>query len=158
MSKTGKKYSRLKSLEDKFSREGNFDGLIFWNIRESENLLPKQVWQKVLINFCNKNNIDEYTQDKINAFFENAELNRTEYVGKFLKKAKEFGIPLKEICEKKNRGVGEEWRTFKDKANLSRIILEKTLNKEITWEDFKEVPEIVTLTKKIYQFIFKKEK
>ncbi|WP_066433676.1 AAA family ATPase [Chryseobacterium sp. CCH4-E10] len=158
MSKTGKKCSRLKSLEDKFSREGNFDGLIFWNIRESENLLPKQVWQKVLINFCNKNNIDEYTQDKINAFFENAELNRTEYVGKFLKKAKEFGIPLKEICEKKNRGVGEEWRTFKDKANLSRIILEKTLNKEITWENFKEVPEIVTLTKKIYQFIFKKEK
>jgi predicted ATP-dependent endonuclease of OLD family len=153
MSKTGKKYSRLKSLEDKFSREGNFDGLIFWNIRESENLLPKQVWQKVLINFCNKNNIDEYTQDKINAFFENAELNRTEYVGKFLKKAREFGVPLKEICEKKGRGRGEEWKTFKDKTGLSRLILEKTLNKEIKWEDFKNVPEIVLLTEKIYQFI-----
>jgi hypothetical protein len=30
---------------------------------------------------------------------------------------------------------------------------EKTLNKEIKWEDFKNVPEIVLLTEKIYQFI-----
>ncbi|MCD0479565.1 ATP-binding protein, partial [Chryseobacterium sp. LC2016-29] len=160
MAKEGtKKYLRLKSFEEKFSRDKNFDGLILWDIRESENLLPKEVWQKVLIEFCSKNNIDEQTQNKIDTFFvENAELNRTEYVGKFLKKIKEADVPLNEVCKKQNRGSGEEWQTFKDKASLSRIILEKTLNKEITWNDFKQVPEIVILTKKIYQFIFKQEK
>ncbi len=160
MAKAGtKKYSRLKSFEEKFSRDKNFDGLILWGIRESENLLPKEVWQKVLIEFCNKNSIDESTQNKIDTFFmESTELNRTEYVGKFLKRIKESNIPLNEVCKKHIRGSGEEWQTFKDKASLSRIILEKTLNKEITWENFKQVPQIVTLTKKIYQFIFKQEK
>lgn len=154
-----KKYLRLKSFEEKFSRDKNFDGLILWKIRESENLLPKEVWQKVLLEFCNKNTIDESTQSKIDSFFmESEDLNRTEYVGKFLKKIKESDIPLNEVCKKQNRGSGEEWQTFKDKAGLSRIILEKTLNKEITWNDFKQVPEIVILTKKIYQFIFKQEK
>ncbi|WP_164998548.1 ATP-dependent nuclease [Chryseobacterium sp. 3008163] len=160
MAKEGtKKHLRLKSFEEKFSRDKNFDGLILWNIRESENLLPKEVWKKILIEFCNKNNIDESTQNKIDTFFiESNELNRTEYVGKFLKKIKESDIPLNEVCKKQGRGTGEEWQTFNDKARLSRIILEKTLNKEITWEDFKQVPEVVVLTKKIYQFIFKQEK
>lgn len=160
MAKEGtKKYLRLKSFEEKFSRDKNFDGLILWEIRESENLLPVEVWQKVLIEFCNKNSVNESTQYNINQFFiENQNLNRTEYVGKFLKRIKESGIPLNDVCKKQIRGSGEEWQTFKDKANLSRILLEKTLNKEITWDDFKQVPEIVTLTKKIYNFIFKQEK
>ncbi len=160
MAKEGtKKYIRLKSFEEKFSRDKNFDGLILWQIRESENLLPTEVWRKVIIEFCNKNKVNQSTQNRINQFFvENPELNRKEYVGKFLKKIRESGIPLNEVCKKQTRGSGEEWQTFKDKAALSRIILEKTLNKEITWEDFKQAPEIITLTKKIYQFIFKQEK
>ncbi|WP_265132412.1 AAA family ATPase [Chryseobacterium oranimense] len=154
-----KKYNRLKSLEENFSKNDNLDGQIFWTIRESENLLSKNVWKKVLIEFCNKNKIVKSTQEQIDNYFEKEEeLNKTEYVGRFLKKVKEAGIPLNEICKKIPRGSGEEWQTFKDKAGLSRVILEKTLNGFLTWDDFKEVPEVITLTEKIYQFIKKRVK
>lgn len=154
-----KKYRRLKLLEEKFSKNDNLEGLIFWNIRESENLLSIEVWKKILIEFCNKKEINEDTQSKIdNHFLEENKLDQTEYIGKLLKKVKESGIPLNEVCKKIQRGTGEEWQTFKDKANLSRVILEKTLNKELTWNDFKNVPEVVELTEKIYEFILKREK
>lgn len=154
-----KKFERLKLLEEKFSANNNLEGLILRDIRESENLLSIEVWRKILIEFCNKKEITEETQNEIDIYFSTiSELNQTEYVGKFLKKIKDSGIPLNEIAKKVTRGTGEEWQTFKDKAFLSRIILEKTLNKELTWNDFKTVPEVVELTDKIYQFILKRGK
>ena len=75
-----------------------------------------------------------------------------------MKKLKDDGVPLREICDKKNVGRGEQWQTFKEKADLSRFILEKTLNKEITWDDFKQIPEVELLTEQIYTFITQKEK
>ncbi len=160
MAKEGtKKFERLKLLEEKFSANNNLEGLILRNIRESENLLSIEVWRKILIEFCNKKETTEETQNEIDNYFSTiSELNQTEYVGKFLKKIKDSGIPLNEVAKKIPRGGGEEWQTFKDKAFLSRIILEKTLNKELTWNDFKIVPEVVELTEKIYQFILKSGK
>ncbi|MFC4164199.1 AAA family ATPase [Epilithonimonas zeae] len=160
MAKEGtKKFERLKLLEEKFSADNNLEGLIIRNIRESENLLSIEVWRKILIEFCNKKEVTEETQNEIDNYFSTiSELNQTEYVGKFLKKIKDSGIPLNEVAKKIPRGAGEEWQTFKDKASLSRIILEKTLNKELTWDDFKTVPEVVELTEKIYQFILKRGK
>jgi len=160
MAKEGtKKFERLKLLEEKFSANNNLEGLIIRNVRESENLLSIEVWRKILIEFCNKKETTEETQNEIDNYFSTiSELNQTEYVGKFLKKIKDSGIPLNEVAKKIPRGGGEEWQTFKDKAFLSRIILEKTLNKELTWNDFKTVPEVVELTEKIYQFILKRGK
>ncbi len=160
MAKEGtKKFERLKLLEEKFSANNNLEGLIIRNIRESENLLSIEVWRKILIEFCNKKDITGETQNEIDNYFSTiSELNQTEYVGKFLKKIKDSGIPLNEVAKKIPRGGGKEWQTFKDKAFLSRIILEKTLNKELTWDDFKTVPEVVELTEKIYQFILKRGK
>ena len=155
-----KKYKRLKKLEEKFGSD-NLNGRIIWGFRESENLLSKEVWKKILIDFCVKNKINASTQELINQKISNIgnwDSYKTEYVGKFLKKLKDDGVPLREICDKKNVGRGEQWQTFKEKADLSRFILEKTLNKEITWDDFKQIPEVELLTEQIYTFITQKEK
>ena len=155
-----KKYKRLKKLEEKFGSD-NLNGRIIWGFRESENLLSKEVWKKILIDFCIKNKINASTQELINQKISNIgnwDSYKTEYVGKFLKKLKDDGVPLREICDKKNVGRGEQWQTFKEKADLSRFILEKTLNKEITWDDFKQIPEVELLTEQIYTFITQKEK
>lgn len=59
-----KKYKRLKNLENKFNQE-NLNGRIIWGFRESENLLSKEVWKKILKEFCLKNQINYTTQKAI---------------------------------------------------------------------------------------------
>jgi hypothetical protein len=145
---------RLKKLE-KLISEKKIDGKIFRDIRESENLLSKEVWKKVVLDFCNKKLINGREDEiliNLEKQIDKTILEKDKYIGDFLKKIKGKIPELNEVCKKNNKGT---WQTFRDKAELSRIILHKTVEKEITWDDFKHVPEVVELTESIYNFIRK---
>ena len=137
-----------------FQKEILKDGLDNLKLDNRENIGDDDlgILEKRIYTFASQEMTEIFINDKISNIG-NWESYKTEYVGKFLKKLKDAGVPLREICDKKNVGRGEQWQTFKEKADLSRFILEKTLNKEITWDDFKQIPEVELLTEQIYTFI-----
>jgi len=151
------KYKRLKKLEEKFVSH-NLNGRIIWDYRESENLLSKDVWKKVLIEFCNKKIIEgreTEVEDLIKTKIDNLDLKKSEYIGVFLKKLGAKVTELNKIWKESSRRSPQ---SFKDKAELSRIILQKTMEEKITWEDFKQIQEVELLTEQIFTFIKEKGK
>ena len=151
------KYKRLKKLENKFGTH-NLSGRIIWDYRESENLLSKDVWKKVLIEFCNKKIIEgreTEVEDLIKTKMDNLDLKKSEYIGVFLKKLGAKVTELNKIWKESSRRSPQ---SFKDKAELSRIILQKTMEEKITWEDFKQIQEVELLTEQIFTFIKEKGK
>lgn len=124
--------------------------------REIENLLPNKVWETILIDFRNKNHypldVNDVIQLKIKSALDKTDFKKFkhEYIGVFLKKlnVKELRI----IWE----GTVNSPKTFKYKTELSNLVLQKVLEKKITWNDFKNNPVIVKLTKEIYEFITNK--
>lgn len=151
------KYKRLKKLENKFGSH-NLNGRIIWEYRESENLLSKDVWKKVLIEFCNKKIIEGReieVEDLIKTKIDNLDLKKSEYIGSFLKKLRTKVTELNKIWKESSRKTPQ---SFKDKAELSRIILQKTMEEKITWDDFKQIQEVELLTEQIFTFIKEKGK
>lgn len=151
------KFKRLKKLEEKFGSQ-NLNGRIIWDYRESENLISKDVWKKVLIEFCNKNLIkgrEIDVEDLIITKIDNLELKKADYIGVFLKKIGSKVTELNKIWKEDSRRSPQ---SFKDKADLSRIILQKTMEEKITWDDFKQIPEVELLTEQIFTFIKEKGK
>lgn len=101
------KYKRLKKLEDKFG-SNNLNGRIIWDYRESENLLSKDVWNKVLIEFCNKKTIEGReieVEDLIKTKIDNLDLKKSDYIGVFLKKLKTKVTELNKIWKENSRGT-----------------------------------------------------
>ncbi|WP_299338288.1 AAA family ATPase [uncultured Psychroserpens sp.] len=124
--------------------------------REIENLLSDSVWKKVLIEFCNKNDVKKNKaniQKRIDASLKDvkSEKYKSKYIGEFLNDLKitELNKSIYKVNEDKSLG------TFIPKAELSQIVLEKVRKNEITWEDFSKNQTIVDLTKSIYDFIEK---
>lgn len=151
------KYKRLKKLEEKFGGH-NLNGRIIWDYRESENLLSKDIWKKVLIEFCNKKLIEGReieVENLIKTKIDNLDLKKSEYIGAFLKKLKTKVPELNKVWKESSRKAPQ---SFKDKAELSRIILQKTMEEKITWEDFKQIQEVDLLTEQIFTFIKEKGK
>lgn len=151
------KYKRLKKLEEKFGSK-NLNGRIIWEYRESENLLSKEVWKKVLIEFCNKKSLrgrEIEVEDLIKTNVDNLDLMKSEYIGVFLEKIRIKVTQLNKIWKEDS---GKSPQSFKDKAELSRIILQKTMEEKITWEDFKLISEVELLTEQIFTFIKEKGK
>lgn len=151
------KYIRLKKLENKFGSI-NLNGRIIWGFRESENLLSKNIWKKILIEFCNKTLIKEKEleiENKIEEEIEKLDLDKTEYIGVLLSELKTKVNELNKIWKEDSNNTPQ---TFKDKAELSRVILQQTIAEKITWDDFKQVPEVELLVEQIYTFIREKDK
>lgn len=127
--------------------------------REVENLLSAEIWSKTMIELCNKNKIKKEEekvsiQQSINNKIAkiNLENYKEKYIGEYLKTLK---IPeLNDVFEtsgKTPKSLKSEY-----KAYLSKIILDKTINKEITWEDFSKNETVKIITEEIYDFIVKK--
>lgn len=154
--KTSKKGKRLKSL--KKSKSDNFYPYVIWDIREIENLLTKGVWKEVLITMCNKELIDKNETDiqsKIESALNDVNVSdyKKLYIGKFLNE-----INLK-LGKKGNKNIinTSSYKTNKDSTFGSlvkkREVSEFVLESNFDWSVFSENPEIVKLTKSIYDFI-----
>jgi hypothetical protein len=151
------KEAKHKSLSEIAEGIENFTYKTTKPYREIENLLPNEIWEKVLIEFRNKIKIkDEETEQKLQEKITKA-LTKTDsqkysedYIGKFLKDLK---IPeLNKIWEEDSEKTP---KAFKYKAKLSEIVLKKVRAKEkkITWDDFAKNDTIKTFTEEIYNFI-----
>lgn len=153
--KTSKKGIRLKKLEE-LNRE-NFQPYIIWNVREIENLLTSNLWEKILISICNKDLVrenKELIETKIRSALNEIDFAkyRKEYIGVFLN---EISIRLGKI-EKKNilnessyAKVGKSFGTLTNKRELSEFLIEQ----KIDWKIFEKNKDIKELTENIYKFI-----
>ncbi|WP_299273905.1 AAA family ATPase [uncultured Psychroserpens sp.] len=123
--------------------------------REIENLLSDSIWSKVLIEFCNKNDVKKNKANIQKRIEESLEKTKPEkfknnYIGVFLKELKITELnSIYKVNDDKSPG------TFIPKAELSQIVLSKVRSKEITWGDFSSNKTIVELTKSVYDFIEK---
>ncbi|MGH1388380.1 AAA family ATPase [Kordia sp.] len=149
------KDAKHKTLEEVADDNENFVFKTTKPYREIENLLPNEIWGKVLIEFRNQikvkgeESIGKF-QKKINRSLAKVESEKysEDYIGNFLNALKL--TQLNKIWEEDSKGNP---KTFKQKAKLSEIVLRKVRAKEITWEDFSKNKTIVELTKSIYNFI-----
>lgn len=151
--------SSLKSgKNERLNRLEACDSITFYfnkSYREIENFLPNKVWEKTLIEFCDKRELKkggkkEEIEEKIIEQLKNHESKtyKLKYIGEFLSK---LDIPsLNKIYEDKKGGLKG---TFIYKRELSELVLQKTISGELTWEDFKKSPGIVKLTKELVKFL-----
>ncbi|MGE8339957.1 MAG: ATP-dependent nuclease [Flavobacterium sp.] len=127
--------------------------------REIENLLSGEIWSKTMIELCNKNKIKKEeekisVQESINNKIAktNLENYKDKYIGEYLKALKISELnDVFESSGKTPKSLKSEY-----KAYLSKIILDKTINKEITWEDFSKNETVKIITEEIFEFILKK--
>lgn len=147
--------TKHNTLEEIAKETKNFSYETTKPYREIENLLPNEVWGKVLIEFWNKNKISDEesiqkAQDEINASLAQTKSKTysKKYIGEFLNALSLDG--LNQIWEK---GKDGSHKTFKQKAKLSEIVLREVRDGKIKWEDFAKNKTIVTLTETIYNFI-----
>jgi predicted ATP-dependent endonuclease of OLD family len=150
------KGKRLKTLEA--AKKDNFMPKIIWGVREIENLLTPEIWNKVLINFCNKDLLKtnrEEIEKKIEvATSEIDYINfKTQYIGEYLN---QINLKLGKIGAVNilNQSVYElkkddTFGTFIPKRQLSEFVL----NEGFGWDIFKKNKSIVELTEEIYSFI-----
>ncbi|WEK70972.1 MAG: AAA family ATPase [Candidatus Chryseobacterium colombiense] len=133
----------------------NFEYYTTKDYKEVENILPFKVWDKILIHFCNKTKVKtdedvERIQKQISDSLsrKKEETYKDAYIGKLLKNIKSNAPELNKIW---NKAEG----TIINKAEVSYKVLELTEKGEITWEDFKKNPKIVSIIESLYDFIQK---
>lgn len=156
--KKGKRLAKLESV-----KTNNFIPKIIRTHREMENLIPNEIWEDVLIDFCNKKLIStaEKRRDIQNKIKEalktiNSSDFSKKYIGEFLndirnkvgKASGKFIINESEYEVKSNGTFG----TLKNKRMLSEIIAKK----EFPWEIIKKNKAIEKLIPEIYEFIVSK--
>ncbi|PWN71865.1 hypothetical protein C1631_004410 [Chryseobacterium phosphatilyticum] len=123
--------------------------------KEIENLLPFNIWDKILINFCDKRTVKteedfKKVQDKISNSLKrkNEETYKGDYIGKLLKNIKANVPELNKIWDKSEG-------TLMNKSEVSYKVLELTEKEQITWNDFKSNPKICSIVENLYDFIQK---
>lgn len=153
------KYNRLKKLED--IKNNQFYPKIIWEVREIENLITNEIWELILINFCNESLLKENRNDiskKIEIALKEVDYKRFQkkYIGNFLNELREkvykigrIYIINKSTYEEKKGDFG----TITNKRKLSELILEKN----IPWEVYSKNELIQNLTIEIYNFIKNKK-
>ncbi|AZA83993.1 hypothetical protein C1637_15990 [Chryseobacterium lactis] len=123
--------------------------------REIENLLPFNVWDKILINYCDKRTVK--TEEDINRVQnnisnslrrKNEDTYKKDYIGKLLKNIRDNVPELNKIWDKT---AG----TLINKAEVSYKVLELTEKEIITWNDFKANSKIISIVESLYNFIQK---
>lgn len=157
-SKGSTKGKKLIVLEK--SKTDNFIPKIIWNIREIENLLTNEIWEKVLISLCNKNLIKDHKADivsKINLALQDIKYSKykKKYIGYFLNdiRNKVGMIGGQYVINESTYEVkkGNEFGTLKNKRELSELVLEL----EFSWDILSSNIDIKKLTIEIYEFIKK---
>ncbi len=153
--KSSKKGKRLTDLEN-LSRE-NFVPYIIWSFREIENLLTKEIWEKVLISLCNKNLIKSHSdeiQNKIKLALEEVNMSSysKKYIGEFL------DVINQKLGKIDSQNILNESTYHKSKEALGtlvhkRAMSERVLEEDFSWDVFEKNPEIKKLTEAIYKFI-----
>ncbi|TYA69872.1 AAA family ATPase [Seonamhaeicola marinus] len=146
---TEARHNNLTSIANELD---NFNYSTTKPYREIENLLGKNVWEKVLLNFCNRNKVEdrEKVQNKIIASLNKVQTEeyKSNYIGEFLK---ELNVSeLKKIWKIDNEGKAG---TFIYKAELSKLVLDKVINNEMNWEELASNNTVVSLTESVYNFI-----
>ena len=133
----------------------NFNYQTTKEYKEIENVLSFKVWDKILIHFCDKRKtktdegverVQKQISDSLNR--KNEEIYQDVYVGKLLSEIK---IDVPELNKIWDKGEG----TLINKSEVSYKVLELTEKGEITWEDFKKNPKIVSIIESLYDFIQK---
>ena len=153
--KNSKKGMRLLKLTE--SKRDNFHPYISWNFREVENLLTKEVWEKILITLCNKNLVKKHSkviQSKISAALEEIKFStyNKKYIGEFLNDISQKLDKLDSktiINESSYMKFQGSYGTLINKRELS----EKVLEENFPWEVFEKNNDIKELTESIYKFI-----
>ncbi|WP_343679364.1 AAA family ATPase [Chryseobacterium arthrosphaerae] len=142
-------YKEIEKENDNFKYQTTKD------YREIENLLPFSVWDKILINFCDKRRVKtEKDIERVQAEISNSlkkkktENYKTGYIGKLLKNIKTNVPELNKIWDKTEG-------TLMNKSEVSFKVLELTDQEQITWDDFKTNPKIVSIVQNLYDFIQK---
>lgn len=153
--KSSKKGKRLTELEN-LSRE-NFVPYIIWSFREIENLLTKEIWEKILISLCNKNLIKSHSdeiQNKIKLALEEVNMSSysKKYIGEFL------DVINQKLGKIDSQNILNESTYQKCKDTFGtlvhkRAMSEKVLEEDFSWDVFEKNPEIKKLTEAIYKFI-----
>jgi predicted ATP-dependent endonuclease of OLD family len=152
------KFNRLKKLEE--NKTNQFNPKIIWEVREIENLLINEIWENVLINFCNSKLLEtnrEIIIQKISNALNQviSEKYQKKYIGNFLNEIRDkvgkIGnayIINKSIYENK----GKEFGTLTNKRYLSELVLQEN----ISWDIFSKNEYIKNLTEEVYNFIKEK--
>lgn len=152
----GEYKNQKHNVYEKIAEENeNFEYQTTKDYKEVENLLPFSVWDKILINFCDKRKVKtnedfERVQKMISESLnrKNVETYKNSYIGKLLKNIKANVPELNKIWDKSEG-------TLMNKAEASYKVLELTEKGEITWNDFKTNPKIVSIIEDLYKFIQK---
>ncbi len=127
--------------------------------REVENLLSEDVWKAVLIDFCKKtktrnSEVKDVLQNEIEGKIEKRPLKNfdKDYIGKYL-----VALNIEEL-NKVYEGSKSTPKSLKSeyKTLLSKIVLDKSINGELTWEHFSKNEKVISLVEKIYSFIINK--
>jgi len=157
--KSSVKKKRLQALEN--AKAENFSPKIIWEVREIENLLTNDIWNAVLINFCNENLLKD-NKTEIQTKIETALLKhnyskfKKQYIGEFLNVLRE------EIGKISNIYILNKsfYETKKDKVFGTiinkRYLSERVFEQNFSWEILSKNKEIEKLTIEIYNFITQK--
>lgn len=147
---------RLQKLEECTSN--NFVPKIIKTHREIENLLTNEVWEKLLINLCNKKLVASNKSDieeKIKGVLEKVDSQsyNQKYIGYFLNTVRE---ELGEISDKyilnKSEYKSFEGGRFGTLEN-KRALSEAFAKQEFSWDILSKNPQIEELTIDIFNFI-----
>jgi predicted ATPase len=149
------RYQRLYKLNPE-----NLDYETTGPYREVENLLSNVIWEKTLIEFCNKKKVGadeeaiqkeilEKTQKEENS----VEKFQSAYIGEYLK-ALDIKA-LNNVYEEDKDGNPKSLKSYY-KVSLSEIVLDKTRKEELKWNDFSQNPRVLKLVETIYNFVMKK--
>lgn len=151
------KHKLLKKIAE--LNKNNLEHETTGDYREIENLLSVEVWNAVLIEFCNKVQIKDIEEKealkvKISSQIKKKPLEdfKTEYIGKFL-----VSLKINEL-NKVYEGNKTTPKSLKSKYKtlLSKLVLDKAISGELNWEHFSKNKKVESLTENILRFIEKK--
>lgn len=149
------KAAKHKIYEEIASENENFNYQTTKDYKEIENVLPFKVWGKILKYFCDKRKLkSEEDFEKIESQIieslktKDEDIYNESYIGKLLNEIK---IDVPELNKIWDKSEG----TLMNKAEVSYKVLELVEKGELSWDDLKSNPKIVSIIEKIYEFIQK---
>lgn len=156
---SSKKGRKLKKLED--AKSNNFNPKIIRSHREIENFLTNEVWEKLIVNFCNKKVLadePETVRERLTnalSLIQSKDYSKY-YIGEFLNKIRENVGKISGkfvINESEYKSINtNKFGTITNK----KILSEAFAKEDFSWEILKRSKVIENLTVEIYNFITNK--
>ncbi|QQV01230.1 MULTISPECIES: AAA family ATPase [Chryseobacterium] len=150
------KAKRLEKLQS--SASDNFSPKIIESHREIENLLTNEVWEKLLINLCNKKIVGKNEGQIKNKIKEaltqiNSQDYKEKYIGEFLNSVRNsLGEISNTYILNKSEYKSFEGGRFGTLEN-KRALSEAFAKQEFSWDILSKNPQIEELTIEIFDFI-----